>query len=216
MPEQHIASQNIVSRRSFLKQAITLPGALFIVACAGSGSNTGSTVNTISSPQAAKTFTTPCSGTPTPSQTEGPFYKSGSPERASLREPGLAGMTLMITGYVFSTRCQPIAHAWLDFWHADSNGNYDNTGFRLRGHQYTDTQGRYSLETILPGEYPGRTRHIHVKVQAPGQSVLTTQLYFPGEPRNDSDGIFSPELLMHVQNTPNGQLATFNFVLALQ
>src|SRR5437870_3042483 len=62
MPEQHIASQNIVSRRSFLKQAITLPGALFIVACAGSGSNTGSTVNTISSPQAAKTFTTACSG----------------------------------------------------------------------------------------------------------------------------------------------------------
>jgi protocatechuate 3,4-dioxygenase beta subunit len=117
---------------------------------------------------------------------------------------------------VFSTKCQPIAHALLDFWQADSNGNYDNTGFRLRGHQYTDNQGRYSLETVVPGEYPGRTRHIHVKVQAPGHPVLTTQLYFPGEARNNSDGIFSPELLMHVQNTTNGQLATFNFVLALQ
>ena len=62
--------------------------------------------------------------------------------------------------------------------------------------------GRYHLETIVPGEYPG-------------QPVLTTQLYFPAEPRNTTDSIFSPELLMQVQNTPNGQLATFNFVLAL-
>jgi protocatechuate 3,4-dioxygenase beta subunit len=116
---------------------------------------------------------------------------------------------------VLSTTCQPIAHALLDFWQADSNGQYDNTGFRLRGHQYTDNRGHYSLETIVPGEYPGRTRHIHVKVQAPNQSVLTTQLYFPGEPHNNSDGIFSAALLMQVQNTPNGQLATFNFVLAL-
>ena len=133
-----------------------------------------------------------------------------------MREPGLAGTPLTITGYVLSTACQSIAHAWLDFWQADSNGNYDNAGFKLRGHQFTDKQGRYHLETIVPGEYPGRTRHIHVKVQAPGQSVLTTQLYFPGEARNTSDSIFSPELLMQVQNTPNGQLATFNFVLALQ
>jgi protocatechuate 3,4-dioxygenase beta subunit len=221
MLQRHISPEKIVSRRSFLKQSLTLPGALLIVACAGPVSNTGSAVKTTPSPQAATTAqattsTRACSGTPTPSQTEGPFYKPGSPERTSLREPGLAGTSLTITGYVFSTTCQPIAHAWLDFWHADSNGNYDNTGFRLRGHQYTDKQGRYSLETIVPGEYPGRTRHIHVKVQAPGRSVLTTQLYFPGEPRNDSDGIFSPELLMHVQNTSNGQLATFNFVLVLQ
>jgi protocatechuate 3,4-dioxygenase beta subunit len=47
------------------------------------------------------------------------------------------------------------------------------------------------------------------------QPVLTTQLYFPGEPHNDSDSIFSPALLMQVQNTTNGQLATFNFILAL-
>jgi len=116
---------------------------------------------------------------------------------------------------VLSTTCQPITHALLDFWQADSNGNYDNTGFRLRGHQYTDKQGRYSLDTFVPGEYSGRTRHIHVKVQAHGKPVLTTQLYFPGEARNDSDSIFSPELLMHVQNTTSGQVATFNFIIAV-
>ena len=215
MPQRHISSENIVSRRSFLKQSLTLPGALLIVACAGPVSNTTSSPQTATTAQAT-TSTRACSGTPTPSQTEGPYYKSGSPERTSLREPGLLGTPLTVTGYVLSTTCQPIAGALLDFWQADNNGNYDNSGFRLRGHQYTDKQGRDSLETIVPGDYPGRTRHIHVKVQAPGQSVLTTQLYFPGESRNDSDGIFSPELLMHVQNTSNGQLATFNFVLALQ
>ena len=221
MPQQHIPTENI-NRRAFLKQSLMLPGAMLILSCASPASNTGSAVHTTSSPQAATTpqatiFDILCSdATPTPSQTEGPFYKPGSPERTSLREPGLAGTPLTVSGYVFSTRCQPIAHAWLDFWHADSNGNYDSTGFRLRGHQYTDNQGRYSLETILPGEYPGRTRHIHVKVQAPGHSILTTQLYFPGEPRNDSDSIFSPYLLMNVQNTPTGLQATFNFVLALQ
>src|ERR671923_286173 len=72
-------------------------------------------------------------------------------------------------------------------------------GFPLRGHQFTDDAGRYRLETVVPGLYPGRTRHIHVKVQAPNQPVLTTQLYFPGEARNAADGIFNQALLMQVQ-----------------
>lgn len=217
MPQQQLPPEKIVSRRSFLQQSLTLPVAVLLAGCAGPVNNAGSVEQTTASTGSQSTThtnTPVCSGTPTPSQTEGPFYKAGSPERTSLREPGLAGTPLTVTGYVFSTACQPIAHAWLDFWHADSNGNYDNAGFKLRGHQFTDQQGRYRLETIVPGEYPGRTRHIHVKVQAPGQPVLTTQLYFPGEARNSEDGIFSPELLMQVQSTANGQVGTFNFVLA--
>jgi protocatechuate 3,4-dioxygenase beta subunit len=64
----------------------------------------------------------------------------------------------------------------LDFWQADVNGAYDNVGFRFRGHQFTNAQGAFALTTIVPGLYPGRTRHIHVKMQAPGRPVLTTQL----------------------------------------
>jgi len=67
-------------------------------------------------------------------------------------------------------------------------GCMTNTGYRLRGHQFTDEAGRYALETVVPGLYPGRTRHLHVKVQAPNQPVLTTQLYFPGQPSNATDG----------------------------
>lgn len=151
----------------------------------------------------------------TPAQTEGPYYTPNTPERTSLLEAGITGTPLLVTGTVLTTDCQPIAAALIDFWHCDDAGNYDNVGYKLRGHQFADAQGRYTLETILPGLYPGRTRHIHVKVQAPNQPILTTQLYFPNEPDNASDGIFHPALLMDVQDSTNGQSAAFNFVLDL-
>ena len=120
----------------------------------------------------------------TPSVTEGPFYKTGSPQRTSLLEPGTAGTKLTITGQVFARGCRPLASAWLDFWQADAQGRYDNAGYRLRGHQVTDGAGRYTLLTVMPGEYPGRTPHIHVKVKAPNGPMLTTQLYFPWAAQN--------------------------------
>lgn len=149
----------------------------------------------------------------TPAQTEGPYFTPNSPQRTSLLEAGVPGTHIIVTGLVLSTDCQPIAGALVDFWHADDNGVYDNTGYRLRGHQYTDEQGRYTLETIVPGLYPGRTRHFHVKVQPANQAVLTTQLYFPGEPANDRDGIFSPELLITVEDSAQGKSGAFNFVM---
>ncbi|MBI3942578.1 MAG: hypothetical protein HY326_06145 [Chloroflexi bacterium] len=153
----------------------------------------------------------------TPPQTEGPYFKPNSPERTSLLEAGISGTSLVLTGYVLTTSCQVVAGALLDFWHADDGGNYDNVGFKLRGHQFTDQAGRFTLETIVAGLYPGRTRHIHVKVRAPNQPILTTQLYFPGEPRNASDGLYNPALLMDVQDAgSNGKTATFNFVLQIQ
>jgi protocatechuate 3,4-dioxygenase beta subunit len=146
---------------------------------------------------------------PTPAQTEGPYFSPNSPERASLLEAGMAGDRLTLAGTVLATDCRPVRRALLDFWQADAGGQYDNQGYRLRGHQFTDAEGRFRLATIVPGLYPGRTRHIHVKVQAPDRPVLTTQLYFPGEAANDSDGIFRQELLLDVA----GGRASFTFVL---
>jgi protocatechuate 3,4-dioxygenase beta subunit len=157
----------------------------------------------------------PGSAAPTARQTEGPYFKPDSPLRASLLEPGIVGTQIVVTGTVLSTTCQPIARALIDVWHADDRGGYDNTGFRLRGHQFTDDQGRYRLETIVPGVYVGRTRHFHVKVQPPNRSVLTTQLYFPGEAVNARDPIFSPELVMRVSETTTGKAGTFDFVVDL-
>ncbi|PPK69720.1 dioxygenase [Actinokineospora auranticolor] len=150
---------------------------------------------------------------PTIEQTEGPYFKAGSPQRTSLVEPGTVGTPLTVTGYVFGRQCQPLANVLLDFWQADNGGNYDNTTYRFRGHQYTDANGKYTLTTIVPGLYPGRTRHIHMKVQNPGGRILTTQTYFPGEPRNNTDTIYDPRLLMNVRTVGNGKEASFDFVL---
>lgn len=152
----------------------------------------------------------------TVAQTEGPFFTPDSPERASLLEPGMPGTKLVVTGYVYSTDCQPIANALLDFWHCDDAGVYDNAGYTLRGHQFTDAEGRYQLTTIVPGLYTGRTRHIHVKAQRPDAAVLTSQLYFPDIPEeNARDGIFDARLLMDYQDAEDGdgKIGFFTFVL---
>ncbi|GAA3900491.1 dioxygenase [Streptomyces gulbargensis] len=150
---------------------------------------------------------------PTPPQMEGPYFKPNSPRRTSLVDASTPGTRLTVSGYVFGLACRPVAGALLDFWQADVNGAYDNTGFRFRGHQFTDASGAFRLSTIVPGLYPGRTRHIHVKVQAPGRPVLTTQLYFPGEPRNNTDSLFDPRLLMTVRDAGGAKEAAFDFVL---
>ena len=152
-------------------------------------------------------------GPATPSQTEGPYFKPSSPLRTSLLEPGVSGPRIVVEGAVRGTDCRPIPRALVDFWQADARGRYDNAGFRLRGHQFTDDAGRYRLESVVPGVYPGRTRHLHVKVQAPNERVLTTQLYFPGEPENLRDSLFSPALVVKIRDAEGGKLATFDFVL---
>jgi protocatechuate 3,4-dioxygenase beta subunit len=150
----------------------------------------------------------------TRSQTEGPYYTPDTPLRRNLVEDAMQGERLALTGVVVDTSCRPIPRALLDFWQADANGAYDTDGYRLRGHQFTDRRGQYRLETIVPALYPGRTRHIHVKAQRPGGEVLTTQLYFPGEPSNRDDPIFDAALLMDVRRGAAGRRATFGFVLA--
>jgi protocatechuate 3,4-dioxygenase beta subunit len=128
----------------------------------------------------------------------------------------MAGIKLVITGHVYDSNCQPVANAWLDFWQADSTGTYDNSGYTLRGHQYTDSEGRYELTTVIPGIYPGRTEHIHVKVQAPGGNIITSQLFFPGVAQNETDGIYDASLLLSIQETTDGFQAQYNFVLPAQ
>jgi protocatechuate 3,4-dioxygenase beta subunit len=150
----------------------------------------------------------------TPALTEGPYYTPGSPERASLLEDGLTGTVLVLSGYVLTPDCQPVGHAWLDFWQADANGVYDNSGYILRGHQYADENGYYQLTTVVPGIYTGRTEHIHFKVQAPEGPILTSQLFFPGIAQNDQDGIFDPALVITITGQAGDTIeATINIIL---
>jgi protocatechuate 3,4-dioxygenase beta subunit len=212
-----------LTRRRLLQLGLVLPGPMLLAACddraATDQAGRGTPATTAALPTSAgKTLpaTPACDDgdDPTPAQTEGPYFATGSPERTSLLEPGLAGDRLTVTGTVLTTGCQAVRRALLDFWQANAAGEYDNEGYRLRGHQFTDARGRFRLATVVPGLYPGRTRHIHVRVQAPDRPVLTTQLYFPDEPANDRDGIFRPELLLgDLRRSGSDQRASFTFVL---
>jgi protocatechuate 3,4-dioxygenase beta subunit len=160
-------------------------------------------------PFASSGFAQLTCGQLTPRQTEGPFFKTDTPQRTSLLEKGDRNV-LVVSGLVLSPQCKPVPNALLDFWHADASGDYDNRGFRYRGHQLTDAQGRFRLETIVPAEYPGRARHIHVKVQAPGKRLLTTQLYFPNDRGNSRDGLYRRELEIRNLQKDAGE---FDFVV---
>ncbi len=119
-----------------------------------------------------------------------PEYKSDSPIRRSLFDPALDwrgknwpgspsdGDRVTLFGRVLTTRCEPVANARLEFWHTNLEGQYDYTGHNFRGMQNADAEGRYRLETIMPGQYYGR-RHFHYLIGAlldesqPG--ILVTQ-----------------------------------------
>jgi protocatechuate 3,4-dioxygenase beta subunit len=157
----------------------------------------------------------PCSGEVTSPNQEGPFYKTGSPKRESLIDEGLAGNPILILGRVFDLDCNPMLGVKLDFWLADVDGEYDNIGYTLRGHQITDINGYYSIESIEPTSYTGRPPHIHVKLFAPdGQELLTTQMYFPGS-EGSADVQNSPDLFAtYLEPDREGrQPVLFNFIV---
>lgn len=219
-------SSTKITRRRFLVSSVLMVTSATLAACGinlGGGATTGGATTqpenkaASESPKAANLEPTPACGSPeemTPAVTEGPYFTPNSPEKSSLLEQGMKGTKLTVVGYVVSTACKPVAHALLDFWQADADGQYDNKGFTLRGHQYTDDKGKFTLETIVPGLYPGRTRHIHVKVQAPNGPVLTSQLFFPNEAGNSKDGIYNKALLMDIKSTADGsQSGTYQFVV---
>jgi protocatechuate 3,4-dioxygenase beta subunit len=153
---------------------------------------------------------------PTISETEGPFFKPKSPEGSDLREPGAGDSPFELSGFVLTRSCRPLSAAVVDLWHADNKGEYDNIGFRYRGHVITGSDGAFRFRTIVPALYSGRTRHYHVKVQAPGSRLLTTQLYFPNEPANLRDGLFQRELLMRVADAGDGLAGRFDFILNIR
>ena len=128
----------------------------------------------------------------------------------------MTGTRIALAGMVLTRSCRPVPNVLLDLWQADARGVYDNKGFRLRGHQFSDARGCYRFETVVPGRYPGRTPHLHLRVQAKGRPILTTQLYFPDEAGNARDGLFDPALLMRTQAAASGVEAQYDFVLAIR
>jgi len=116
----------------------------------------------------------------------GPFYTANAPERAT------TGRGLVVTGRVLTIeRCTPLARARLEWWSANPSGDYDDAH---RAKQAADDEGRYRYETDVPGKYPGRPLHVHVRVTAPGHRALVTQIYpQPGQSAVDVDFVLIRE-----------------------
>jgi protocatechuate 3,4-dioxygenase beta subunit len=172
------------------------------------------------------TTATPIELAVTRTQTEGPYWLPGSPARTNVREPGVPGEPLIFRGKVVNIRGKAIEGAWVDIWQADGEGRYDIFGYRLRGHQMTDSEGRFEHLTVVPCEYDApltnadgetrmvyRTAHLHVKVKAPERGTLTTQIYIPGSPGQERDSGYGDDCLLEMTDSPEGKIGEFTFVL---
>lgn len=154
----------------------------------------------------------------TPRDSLGPFYKPGAPRTTELCAGGSGGERLVVTGRVLGMPdCTPLAGARIEVWQADVRGEYtlvtpgrkEDPDCLLRATVTTDREGRYRFITILPGEYPGRPRHIHYRVTHQGYATLVTQLYF------DRERGVRPELLGSMTRDDKGVLqVSFDVILA--
>lgn len=139
------------------------------------------------------------SKSPTPRNIIGPFYRRGAPWQSVLRGPSDQGLPLKVAGTVSDERGEARPDATIEIWQADHHGKYDLEGYRYRAELTPDAKGAYSIETVMPGHYPGRVaQHIHYLVRAPGCRPLVTQLYFATDPafEGDPDKNFSKDPLV--------------------
>ncbi len=183
-------------------------------------------------PSAADTYRLPVGQVPTEDNILGPYYRSGSPFRGKVTAVGEVGSLLVVQGRVWSYDTKrPLANAILDIWQANAKGRYDNDDpvrppapgvYRNRIRLVTDEMGRYEFETIQPGRYKTspdiwRPSHIHYAISAPGHQTLVTQLYFEGDPYNDTDLFIKKSLIIKLatvtQNTTSYKHGVFDIVL---
>lgn len=150
----------------------------------------------------------------TPMQTMGPFYPITRPldTDADLTvmkgQSGRAqGRIVHLMGRVLDETGAPVRGAKIELWQCNAHGRYAHPAdvnpapldpnFQGFGIQTTDADGQYRFKTIKPAAYPIgsmnpdaiRTPHIHFDI-AGANTRLVTQMYFPGEPENESDVIF--------------------------
>ena len=122
---------------------------------------------------------------PTPADMLGPFYKPGAPVRDTV------GEGYLLTGTVRSAPdCSALPEARIEFWQAGSDGEYAD---EYRATLFSDEEGNYRFETVLPAPYAFRPPHIHLMVHGPGHEPLITQHYpEPGTDRAEFDLVLIP------------------------
>jgi catechol 1,2-dioxygenase len=150
------------------------------------------------------------------------------------------GTSLLFQGQITNIDGEPLKDAKIEIWHADDLGFYSQFApglpeWNLRGTVLADDEGRFQVNTVQPAPYQiptdgacgqliaaagwhaWRPAHIHLKVSAPGHQLITSQLYFPGDPHNADDiaSAVKPELMLDVHERQDGpgRVTTYDFRL---
>ena len=165
---------------------------------------------------ATSTNTSACAETD--ADIEGPFYESDAPIGNDLDIHDEKAVKLMVTGLVLDVDCNPISNAVIELWHSDAAGDYDDTdSMKYRGQFSTDKKGAYWFRTIVPGRYLNgdeyRPAHLHVKIWVGGKELLTTQLYFSGDPYNKNDAWYDVKREMAMTKPTDEWTSSFDFVV---
>ena len=144
----------------------------------------------------------------TPEQILGPFYPMKTLDQTAdlTRVPGRPGRAeghvLNVMGRVLNLKGEPVRNAKVEIWQANAHGRYTHPSDRnpapidpnFEGSSIltADYDGRYRFTTIKPAAYPAgdrmRPSHIHFQVSGE-QNRFVTQMYFEGDPYNDTDPI---------------------------
>lgn len=119
----------------------------------------------------------------------------------------IVGSRMIVEGRILDEDGRPVPNALVEMWQANAAGKYPHEvdsrpaplekEFVGAGRMLTGSDGKYRFTTIKPGAYPvpntnnwWRPPHIHFSLYGPAfASRLITQMFFPGDPLNDIDGI---------------------------
>lgn len=144
----------------------------------------------------------------TSAQDLGPFYPVIRPPdhdadltRIKGRSGIAMGQPINVIGRIVDVRGNPVRNAQVELWQCNAAGRYDHPGdganpaaldpnFQGFARLATDANGDFKFRSIKPKDYDTpigrRTPHIHFSIDG-HRERLVTQMYFPGEPLNDSD-----------------------------
>ncbi len=157
---------------------------------------------------------------PTQESIEGLHYREGAPERTDLNLYGDEGTPVRISGRVVDSDCvTPVGGAVVEVWHADPDGQYDDSDeMRYRGRITTSEDGAFEVTTLFPGLHlhgmQYRARHWHIKVLVEGEERLTTQLYQAGDPYIECDPFAYTSLVIPFPLIGSVVVGSFDIVLA--
>ena len=167
------------------------------------------------------------------------LFSTGPLDLSKPREaaPRANGQLIQVSGRITDEDGSPLVGATIEIWQANSAGKYVHDmdrhnapidpNFTGEGRMVTDAEGNFQFFSIKPGAYPvletgwwWRPPHIHFSIL--GRSWMdrfVTQIFFPGEPLNETDLLLNAvpdrdvreRLIFQFEGTSMGEVNAMGF-----